>query len=91
MSLGGRLVAVSLLAVGIALFSVITGSLAEWFRGRQLQPASQQDGEATATATVVAEIKQLLEQPMELHQESIAELNGKIIELEERLEQSKRG
>ena len=42
---GGRLTAILLMGVGIALFSVFTGSLAEWFRGRQLQPASQQAGE----------------------------------------------
>ena len=88
---GGRLIAVLLMILGIALFSVITGSLAEWFRGRQLQPASRQSGEVPATATAVAEIRDLLEQQMEMHQQSIAELKGKIIELEERLEQPKRG
>ena len=90
-SQGGRLIAVLLMILGLALFSVITGSLAEWFRGRQLQPALERGGEAPATATAVAEIKHLLEQQMELHQQTVAELKGRIIELEQRLEQPKKG
>ena len=35
----GRIIAIMLMAVGIALFSVITGSLAEWFReGQAVMP-----------------------------------------------------
>jgi len=83
---GGRLIAVLLMGVGIALFSVLTSSLAEWFRGRHLQPRHHNKETATTTHAV-AEIKQLLEQQQAMYQQAVAALNERITDLEDKLEQ----
>jgi voltage-gated potassium channel len=82
---GGRVIAILLMAVGIALFSVITSALAEWFRGRQHPMDQQRSEEIAATAAAVVEIKQLLEHQIETHQQTVAELKGRIDELEQRV------
>lgn len=80
---GGRVVAVLLMAVGIALFSAITGSLAEWFRNQQpavtLPGASRSE---TGNSQAVAEIRQLLEEQENAYQQTITELKDRLRELE---------
>lgn len=86
---GGRFIAILLMAVGIALFSVITGSLAEWFRSRQPVRQFQLDAaEGTSIPNAIAEMRQLLEQQEEAYQRSIEELKTKLSTLESRLQES---
>ena len=80
---GGRLIAMLLMAVGIALFSVVTGSLAEWFRERQALPPSSGRTEGTAnTEEAVAEIKALLERQEQDYLETIEEIRVRLSDLE---------
>lgn len=53
---GGRVVAVLLMAVGIAIFSVATGSLVSWFRSRPIRSRASSDEQSSN----LAEIKELL-------------------------------
>ena len=72
-----------LMAVGIALFSVITGSLAEWFRERQRLPSSiGQTGNATSTEEAIAEMKALLERQEQDYLETVSEIKARLSELE---------
>jgi len=80
---GGRIVATLLMAVGIALFSVITGSLAEWFSNRpSTQEPSQNEGRETGNADTIVEIRHLFKQQEEMYQQSIAALNERLSDLE---------
>jgi voltage-gated potassium channel len=87
---GGRLVGFSLILVGIALFSVITGTLTQWFLGQRKGRRSaltfsenmfvqQQEG--------ITEIRRLLEQQAQTYQQGIDELNERIAELETSLKE----
>ena len=80
---GGRIIAILLMLSGIALVSVITGSLVEWFR------ESQSDrlvatilGQAEDPTEAVAEIKKILEQQENTYLESIDDLKTRLAELE---------
>ncbi|HEY53062.1 MAG TPA: two pore domain potassium channel family protein, partial [Caldilineae bacterium] len=87
---GGRFVGLSLMFVGIALFSVITGTFAQWFRRRQRTPSSTPSADEKTPALQqagIAEIKQLLERQEETYMHAIAELNAKIAELESELKE----
>lgn len=60
---GGRLVGILLMAMGIALFSVITGSLADWFSGDQpALPLHHDPGKLSEPTIAVAEIMEIVEQ-----------------------------
>ncbi len=84
---GGRIVAVVLMALGIALFSVITGSLAEWFSGRQEEvPDAYTGAKDLAGSSAVAEIQQLLEQHEEIYLNTMNELKARLTDLEASLE-----
>ncbi len=82
---GGRVVAVMLMIVGIALFGVFTSALSDWIRRpRRLRDAqggiNQNDGAVTAV-----EMRQLLEEQNLAYQKSIAELSDKISRLEQKI------
>jgi voltage-gated potassium channel len=86
---GGRIVAVVLMALGIALLSVITGSLAEWFSGQQQEQPELHSGDRdTAATSVVAEIQQLLEKQEETYLNTINELTARLTDLETSLEKA---
>lgn len=82
---GGRFVAMILMILGVALVSVMTGWLAEWFLSR---PRSQQyfaeDARELSEAQAIAEIKQLIEQHELVYQQTIEELKDRLTELERR-------
>ncbi len=82
----GRLVALLLMAVGIALFSVIIGSLADWFQRHQPVRPLPSDKDPDTNNTV-AEIRQLLEQHEKASQQTIAELKVKLAQLEASLKE----
>lgn len=82
---GGRIIAMVLMAVGIALFSVITGSLAEWFQSGQtadLIPGRNMSPEDMTSAEAVAQMKQLLEKQEDTYLQTISELKEKLAALE---------
>jgi len=82
----GRIVGILLMAVGIALFTVIIGSLAEWFQKRQpVRPFSPDADPDTNNA--VAEIRHLLEQHEKTNQQTIAELKTRLTQLEANLKE----
>ena len=85
---GGRFIAIMLMAVGIALFSVITGSLAEWFRShQQVRRFQLGTGEETGIPNTIAEMRHLLEQQEEAYQQSLDELKTRLSVLETELQQ----
>ncbi len=87
---GGRIVAVVLMILGIALFSVITGSLAEWFSVRPgARTTSQRQEEGAISSDAVAEIKQLLVQQEKTYLQTVDQLTARIAELEASLAQRK--
>lgn len=82
---GGRIIAMVLMAVGIALFSVITGSLAEWFQSGQttaLLPGRNTPFAGAAPTEAVTQMKQLLEKQEDAYLQTINELKEKLAELE---------
>ena len=81
----GRLVALLLMAVGIALFTVIIGSLADWFQGRQ--PVRPSPDEISDTSHAIAEIRQLLEQHEKANEQTITELKIRLAQLETSLKE----
>jgi voltage-gated potassium channel len=85
---GGRLIAILLMAVGIALFTVITGSLVQWFRQSQsVQPLQDPSGNEFSPSEKVAQLSQLLNQQEEAYQQTLAELRKKLVDLEASLPQ----
>jgi voltage-gated potassium channel len=88
---GGRIIALLLMAVGIALFSVITGSLAEWFSsGRGRLPLVEEESDGTSSivgyrADSIAEMRRLLEVQESSYNETISELKERLDELEAQL------
>ncbi len=83
---GGRMVGLSLILVGVALFSVITGTLTQWFLGRHRRQASQKDT-SVQQREGIAEIRQLLEQQAQTYQQGIDEINERLAELETSLKE----
>ena len=83
----GRLIAILLMIVGIALFSVITGSLAEWFSVRQQRVSflDESDGEMS-TSEAIAQIKRLLERQESEYEQMMSELRARLGDLESRVE-----
>jgi voltage-gated potassium channel len=80
---GGRLVAMLLMAVGIALFSVITSSLAEWFRESQRHSFSGgREGEPSSTEDAIADMKALLERQEQEFMDTVTEIKARLSELE---------
>jgi voltage-gated potassium channel len=83
-TIGGRITALFLMVVGIALFGIFTSSLSDWFRHPRRLREAQQKQEDENRAVTVAEMRQLLNQQNQAYQESIAELTAKISNLEEK-------
>ena len=78
----GRILAAVLMTVGIALFSVLTGFTADWFRSsRRLGKNGSGDVAETPLAQLVA-IQQLLDEEERAHRERISDLRRRIAELE---------
>ena len=89
---GGRVVGFALIVVGIALFSVITGTLTQWFLGkrrlRDLKASADARAQKEKNApeqTTLEDIKRLLEQQGQTYQQGIEALNTRIADLEHRL------
>ena len=81
---GGRITALFLMVVGIAMFGIFTSSLSNWFRHPRRLREAQQKQEDENRAVTVAEIRQLLEQQGQAYQKSIAELSEKLSNLEDK-------
>jgi voltage-gated potassium channel len=79
---GGRLVGLSLMIVGIALFSVVTGTLAQWFVRSNTANADSISQHVESDSETLEEIKRLLDQQAALHRESLEQLNARIARLE---------
>jgi voltage-gated potassium channel len=84
---GGRIIALLLMAVGIALFSVITGSLADWFSsGRRSLPLTGESNDNSPPdeqgEDSIAEIRRLIEEHEDSYQGTIRELKARLDELE---------
>ncbi|MCB0194720.1 MAG: ion transporter [Anaerolineae bacterium] len=79
---GGRVVAVMLMIVGVALFTVITSSLAEWFLSRRSDPPAPDTPTTADPADLIAEMRSILEAQEAAHQETIRELRSRLAQLE---------
>ncbi len=82
---GGRVVGLSLMIVGIALFSVITGTLAQWFVRSNAEKAAKNEEKVETGAENLKQIKQLLQSQSRVYQESLERLEARIAELETQL------
>jgi voltage-gated potassium channel len=85
-TLGGRAIGILLMAVGIALFSVITGTLAEWFTSRREQPFALDEAAAEmSTPELIAQIRQLLIKQESEHEQTMAEIKARLVDLESKV------
>jgi len=82
---GGRLVGLSLMIVGIALFSVVTGTLAQWFVRSNAERNNETRKEVDISFKNLEEIKQLLHEQSKLNQEGLERLDARIAALEKQL------
>jgi voltage-gated potassium channel len=80
----GRAVGVLMMTIGVGLFGVITGFLADWFRRpRKAAIEVQQAGAGRDDmAATVRELKRLLEAQEQAYQSSAAEIRAKLAALE---------
>lgn len=83
-TIGGRLVALLLMIVGIAMFGIFTSALSDWFRRPRRQREAREAKEEENRAVTVAEMRQLLDQQSQVYQNSIDELADKLSNLEEK-------
>jgi hypothetical protein len=72
--------------VGIALFSVITGTLAQWFVRSSHTEGDAKDADITVTDSV-GEIRALLEEQHLRYQQNLERLDARIAELEAQLKE----
>ena len=88
----GRAVGALVMTIGVGLFGVITGFLADWFR--RPRKAATMMGETTATQndvpTTVRDLRQLLEAQEQAYQSSMAEIRTRLEALEGSAVQSSR-
>jgi len=82
---GGRLVGLSLMIVGIALFSVVTGTLAQWFVRSNAAKEDKTRKEVDINFRNLEEIKQLLQEQSKIYQEGLERLDARIAALEKQL------
>ncbi len=82
---GGRIVGLSLMIVGIALFSVVTGTLAQWFVRSNAEKAAKNEEKVETGAEKLEQIKQLLQSQSRIYQECIERFEARIAELETQL------
>jgi voltage-gated potassium channel len=79
---GGRLTALFLMLVGIAMFGILTSTLSDWFRRpRRLREAHRDKENRTLT---VAEVQELLDQQSQIFQKNFDELAEKISSIEKK-------
>jgi len=80
----GRAVGVLMMTIGVGLFGVITGFLADWFR--RPRKAASRAGQARAVqddvSATVQELRRLLEAQELAYQSSAAEIRARLAELE---------
>jgi len=79
---GGRITALFLMVVGIAMFGVFTSALSDWFRRPRRLREAQQKKEDEDHAVTVSEMRQLLDEQSQVYQKSIDELAEKLNDLE---------
>ena len=79
---GGRIVALLLMIVGIAMFGIFTSALSDWFRRPHRLREDNKGKEEQDRPVTVAEMRQLLEQQSQIYQKGIAELAEKLDNLE---------
>ena len=85
-TLGGRVIAIMLMGVGIALFTVITGSLAEWFSGRQQLSFFDDDEDNLSTQESISQIRRLLLKQENDYNQMLTQMRKRLDELESELE-----
>jgi len=75
---GGRITALFLMVVGIAMFGIFTSTLSDWFRSPHKLRETRKKNEEENRAVTVAEMRQLLDQQSQAYQKSITELTEKL-------------
>ncbi len=80
---GGRIVALFLMIVGIAMFGIFTSTLSDWFRRPRRIRSESQGTEDSNRAVTVAEMNRLIEQQNRTLQRSIDELTQKLKKFED--------
>jgi voltage-gated potassium channel len=88
---GGRLVGLTLMIVGIALFSVITGTLAQWFVRSNTAMQERQDEKSAGPSDDMTEIRQMIREQNHIYQQSLDRLDARFAELEAKLEKLSNG
>jgi voltage-gated potassium channel len=78
----GRIVALFLMIVGIAMFGVLTSALSDWFRPTQRIRQQRDDKQVEAQTITADEMRELLEQQNAILQKKIDELADKLNQLE---------
>ncbi len=80
----GRAIGALVMTIGVGLFGVITGFLADWFRRpRKATPlSSPTTARSNDTVATVEEIRRLLEAQEQAYQNSTAEIRGRLAALE---------
>lgn len=81
----GRLIAAVLMTLGIALFSAVTGFLADWFRRPRRRRSSAETRSSADATSVAAELATTLDRMERDHAAAVSELRARLAELENRL------
>ena len=82
-TVGGRITALLLMIIGIAMIGIVSSVLSDWFRRpRKIREAKLKQEEENRAVTV-AEMRQLLDQQSQAYQKSISELVEKLDNLKE--------
>jgi voltage-gated potassium channel len=86
----GRVVGVLMMTIGVGLFGVITGFLADWFRRPRKEAIKPQQAGALQDDMLanVQELKRLIELQEQAYQSSAAELRARLAKLEGSLARS---
>jgi voltage-gated potassium channel len=79
----GRLVGIIVMTVGVGLFTVLTGFLADWFRRpRQKKVKAELSPPADPIQASIQEIYRLLEEEEQAHNQALADIRDRLNELE---------
>mgnify|MGYP003948636165 FL=1 len=84
----GRLVGIAVMTVGVALFSVITSYLADWFRRPHATPARHLSvgmERAEEAPALIAAMRQALDEKAQADQAVLDELRARLDQLERQL------
>lgn len=79
---GGRVVALFLMIVGIAMFGIFTSTLSDWFRRPRRKRKEEGDEKVKQRAITLSEMQQLLDQQSLVLQSRIDRLEEKLSQLE---------